>query len=534
MVTGYVVVAPDSQALLMRGVSKFASALRATLGPAAPAVAITPAAGNANPPELVTRGGIVARRMVELPGRCENMGAMLVRQLACQIDEEVGDGATTAVVLAHAMAAAASKYVAAGGNPQRVRVGFELARTVVLAELEKQRFTLDDPAQLRDFAARVADDRSLGDLVGEAFDIVGPDGLVTLEDWHLPYVDREYVEGMHWEKGYASAWFRDEGCTDVTLGDPRVLVTDRSLTKAEELMPIVEQLVTAGEKALFVVAAEVSGEALSLLILNNQKGVLRSCAVGCPSFGQSQMAILEDIAVLTGARVIAGDAGERLATVRLADLGRVRRAWANHRYFSLVGGGGDATALRKRIAAIKAKIPAAGDEQERQRLRERLGKLVGGVAIVKVGAGSAEGQKRVRALLEQTIAAVRLAQAEGVVPGGGMAYLACVPALERMALSGDEGCGVRIVARALAEPLRCIARNGGREPGLIVATARSLPPGWGFDVLRGEFVDMGKAGIVDPLAVAKAAVSGALSTAAMILTSGALVCRPEHSVSGSR
>ncbi|HUE76118.1 MAG TPA: chaperonin GroEL [Chloroflexota bacterium] len=528
MSTEYVMLAPKSRAAFMRGMGVMTRALRGTLGPAARKVAIMPIIGNNKSPELLDSGATIARRILEIPRWSEDMGAMLIRHLAWRMTEEVGDGATTAAVLTHAIATQANKYIAAGGNAQRIRVGLERARDVVLEELDKQKIVLDDPQEVGRLAAAATGDPRIGELIAEIFDVVGMEGVIIVENAPYTHVDREYVEGMQWDKGYFSGWFCDQGRDDVTLENARVLVTDNTISKMSEILPVVEKVVAAGEKALFIVAHEVQGEALSLLVVNKQKDILHSCAVKSPGYGDRKIRILEDVASLTGARFFSSDAGEKVANASLEDLGRVRRAWANRDFFSLVGGLGDPAELRKRINQLKKEIPTIKDDYERGKARERLGKLVGGVALLKIGAAteSERDEKKLRA--EAAVAVTRVAIEDGVVIGGGMAYLACIPALKKMDLDGDVGYGVKVLIRALEEPLRCIVENAGLEASPILGKARELQPGYGYDVLQEQYVDMREAGIMDPLKVVRTALSSAVSAAVMAITTEVLVHRPKE------
>ncbi len=520
-----VILPPQSREALQRGVDNMANLLKKTLGPRARTVAIAPIVSTHNtPPEILNDGATIARRIIELPNPMENMGAMLIRQLSWKVREEVGDGSTTAAVLAQAILSEANRYVAAGGNVMRMKAGIEKGMEVALAELDKQVKLIDDPEEMGRLIAGVTADPSLGEMFAEIYDIIGRDGVVTLQDGQTTQTTREYIEGVQWDKGYLSPHMvTDPDRLECVLEDALVLLTNRNITTAKELLPILGQITEAGFKNLLIVANDVSGDALSLLVVNKMKGVLNTVAVKAPGYGERRMGILGDLAVLTGGTVLNEDAGDTVADCKLEQLGRAQRVWADANNFNVIGGYGDPAKVRERIAYLRKEIPTIKDEYEREKARERLGKLAGGVCVISVGAHTQSAQKEKRNRLEGAIAALRAAAEEGVVPGGGVALLRCARAVRQVAAEGDEAVGLKVLAAALEAPARCIIDNAGYKSSPIIAELEGMPDGYGFDVMRGEIVDMAAAGIQDPAKVVRTALIKGVSGAMMAMTTDALV-----------
>jgi chaperonin GroEL len=520
----FVLFEEDARTALKKGVDTMSRLIRVTLGPRARTVAIQPVVGTNRPPEILDDGAIIARRTLQIPKPFEDMGAMIIRQLACKIGDTVGDGSATGVVIAQSVLEASIKYVAAGGNPMFVKRGIEKALPVALAELERQARPVDGPDDLRLVAAACSRDPRIASLIGEIFDIIGRDGIVTVENGHGTTIEREYVEGIQWDKGWVSPYL----CTDtermeISVENAVVAITDRFLSKSEDVMPVLNAAYQQGERQLFLAAGDISGDALSTLVSNKQRGVMAIAAVKAPGYGERRYRILEDIAVFTGARVLREDAGETMDHFTAGHFGRARRVWCSRDFFTVQEGMGDPTAIRRRINQIKIELPTVTDDYERGKMRERLGKLSGGMAILKVGSPTELEREEKKLQAEDAVAATRLALEGGVVAGGGAALLACIPAVEKLQLDGDEALGVEILARALEAPTRQIVTNGGFEPNPIIAELRLRPEGWGFDVIAGEIVDMRQAGIIDPLKMVYTALDTAVSTALMALTTDALV-----------
>ncbi len=520
----YVLFDGDARTAMQRGVEMMARLIRGTLGPRARTVAIQPIVGTNRPPEILDDGATIARRTLQIPRPFEDMGAMLIRQLACKIGDTTGDGSTTGVVIAQSVLDASIRYVAAGGNPMFLKRGIEQALAVAVEALDQQARPVEDPDDLRRVANACVRDPKIAGMIGEIFDIIGRDGIVTVENGHGTGIDREYVEGIQWDKGWASPYLvTDTERMEATLEYPPIFVTDRFLSKAEDVLPVLQRVLERGEKQLFLLAGDISGDALATLVSNKQQGIVTTVAVKAPGYGERRFRILEDIAVFTGARIIREDAGEKIDSVTTEHFGRARRVWCNRDFFNVVEGMGDPAAIRKRIAQIKAELPTVTDDYERGKMRERLGKLAGGMAILKIGAPTELEREEKKLQAEDAVAATRLALEGGIVAGGGSALLACIPAVEKLRLDGDEAMGVEILARALEAPTRQILLNGGFAPNPLIAELRQRGPGWGFDVIAGEIVNMWDAGIVDPLKVVRTALETAVSTALMALTTEALV-----------
>ena len=518
--------APAARTALLRGMELMTALLRPTLGPVARTVAVAPVSGK-GPPEILDSAATIARRTIQLADPFEDMGAMIVRHLAWRVFEQAGDGAATAAVLAQALAREATRYVAAGGSPAPIKQGIERGLSVAREELRRQAWTIELPAEIAAVAASTVRDRSLAEMIGEIVDSVGPDGAILFEETAEPRTGYEYVDGVRWNEGYASHFLLEPGQATARLLDPRIFTTDYPLESAEQLLPVLEACVGAGDRSLLVITPEIRDSALGLLVANRERGGLDGAiAVKAPSYGTQRTRILDDIAIATGGRCLHKDWGERLSDVTSDDLGRARQAWATRTSFGILGGQGSRDRIRERLAAARAELRAiGGDEQLRPIIRERIGKLAGTAAVIRVG-GPAEGeQAELRLRLEAAVTAARSAVEDGVVPGGGAALLACVPSLEALRLAGDEAVGINILARALAEPMRVLARNAGLEPEPIVREARRRGPGWTFDLLRCEWVDARSAGLVDPLTVTTTALDASVSAATLALTSDVLVRR---------
>jgi chaperonin GroEL len=521
-----VVFAPRSRAALQRGVDQLANLIRPTLGPLPRWVALERVASRKDPPELLDDGATIARRFLALPDANESTGAMLLRHTLWRVYEKVADGTATTAVLFQAIVREATRYIAAGYNAPRLRVGIEQGLAVVRQNLRQMARALEGEEQIARAALALCHDPELARFLGEAYDIVGPDGYVQINTSNKRGVDREYVEGVYWD----TSWFTPYFITDpvrqiVELDDPAVLISDLQITTAEQILPVMEKVTKAGIKALAIIASNVSGDALGLLVANQRAKVLNALAVKTPSYGADRMGIMADIAALTGARVLLDVAKERVEDATLADLGRARRAWATAQYFGLAGGRGDPVALRQHIANVRAEIEQTTDAREKDQVRKRLSKLLGGIATIRVG-GATEAEMNARKeVAERAATALRTALQGGIVAGGGAALLACQGALDKMPLDGDEGHGVRILRRALEEPIRAIVINAGYDPAPIVARVRESPAGWGFDARTGQIVDMFEAGIFDPLLTIDTALESAVSGAVMTFTTDVIVRR---------
>ncbi len=526
---GRVLRAPASRAALVRGADQMAALVRPTLGPLARTVVI---AGQfpSDTPEILDHAATILRRTIQIDDPFADMGAMLVRHLAWSVFQRVGDGAATAVTLAHALIHEAAVTSAAGADANALRRGMESGLAAARAALHTQARPVETAAALAGCVAGIVRDAALADSIGEVVDSVGPDGAVLIEDWQGTSVKTDYLDGVQWKGGLLSPYLLSAGETAGRVQEPRIVLTDRPLITVNDLLPILDACVAAGERRLLVIAPEVRAAALGLLIANRERGVLDGVlAVRAPGNDDTRAAILEDIAVVTGARVFLTATGARTADVTIADLGSARQAWATADTFCILGGRGEKAAIRQRIATLKAALRQTAPEDDRARdaLRERIGKLAGTAAVLSLGAPTDAARAELRTRVGAAVRAAQAALAEGVVPGGGAALLACVPAVERLAmeLDGDAARGARILARALAAPLRTIAANAGLDASALFAEPCARADGWTFDVVARRWVDAWDAGIVDPLAVVDTALVGSVSAAAMAVMTDVLVRR---------
>ncbi len=518
--------APRARVALLRGMDQMTALLRPTLGPLARTVAIQ-GFNRGSAPEVLDNAATIARRTVQLDDPYIDMGAMLIRQLVWTVYEEAGDGTATAAILCQGIMHAATTYIAAGGNAMQIRRGVERGLVVALEELRRQSRPIELPSEIARTVAGTLRDKALSDLIGEVIEAVGPDGAVLIEDAAGTQTTVEYVEGVRWDGGYQSYYLLREGSQNSRLLDPRILITDINLTNVEQLVPILELCMAAGERNLLIVAPIVSDSALALLVVNRDKGLFDEVmAAKAPSLGEQRSKILIDLATMTGGRAIIGDSGATLDEVLIEDLGTARQAWVTDRMLGILGGAGAKGAIRQRSNEVKAELRAVrNDDSLRQSLNERIGKLAGAAATLHVAAPTPAAQTELRNRVEAAVTSARSGFRDGVVPGGGAALLACVPALERLAseLTGDEAFGVRALAQALSAPMRAIAHNAGFDPSPLLAEAARHDEGWAFDVLLGAWVDAWDAGIIEPLDVVGTALRTSVSTATMALTTDVLV-----------
>ena len=501
--------------------------VRPTLGPLPRTVAVLDV-DSGRPIEVLDDAATILRRTIELPDPYVNMGAMILRHAVWQTYEAVGDGGATTAVLLQAIIRQVGPYIAAGGDPVALRRHLDRALAAATEALRQQGRPLNGQDEIAGAALAICHDPDLAKMLGEILEIIGPDGCLLIENGYGSALTRQYVEGVHWNEGYRSPYFvTDEDAQEVRLDSPMILISDLRLTEAGELVPLLDCLVEAHCPSLLVIADEVAGSALSLLLANHRGGTLRSVAVRAPAQSPMRERILEDLAVLSGGHVMTSAGGQRVADITLADLGRARHVWANAGNFGVYGGEADPILLRRRIKEVKAELGAAEPGDEREQVRQRLGKLMGGVAILYVGGNTEREQRTRKALAERTVTALRLALTSGVAPGGGAAYLGCRDALRAPAASIEEKVAFQALAAALERPLAVIAASAGFDPHAIVAEVQAAPSWWGFDACAGEVVDMWRKGIVDPLPVLQKALEVAVSGAAMALSSEVLVHKRE-------
>ncbi len=515
----------DARRALERGVNALAEAVRVTLGPKGRNVVLEKKFGS----PMITNDGVTIAREIELTDPFENMGAQLVKEVATKTNDVAGDGTTTATVLAQAIVREGLKNVAAGANPMIIKRGIEKAVEKAVEAIKAAAKPVESKAAIAQVASISANDPSIGELISEAMEKVGKDGVITVEESKGIGTTLEVVEGMNFDRGYISPYMiTDTEKMEAILNDPYILITDRKISAVADLLPILERIVQAG-KPLLIIAEDVEGEALATLVLNKLRGTLSCVAVKAPGFGDRRKAMLEDIAILTGGTVISEELGLKLDKATIDMLGRASKVRVKKEETIIVGGAGSQDKINARIASIKKQIEETTSDFDREKLQERLAKLAGGVAVIQVGAATETEMKEKKLRIEDALNATRAAVEEGIVSGGGVAYVAAIKALDNIETSSlDEKVGVDIVRRALEEPLRQIANNAGAEGSVVVEKVKALPDGMGFNALTGEYVNMIEAGIVDPAKVTRSALQNAASIAAMILTTETLVAeKPE-------
>lgn len=518
----------EARRALERGVDKVANAVKITLGPKGRNVVIEKSWGS----PTITNDGVSIAKEIELEDKFENLGAQLVKEVASKTNDVAGDGTTTATVLAQAMIKEGLKNVAAGANPILLKRGIDKAVERAVEEIKKLSRKLSSREDIAHVAAISANSPEIGELIAEAMDKVGEDGVITVEDSKTLETYVEFTEGMQFDRGYISPYFvTDAEKMEVVLKEPFILITDRKLSAVKPLIPILEKVAQTG-KPLLVIAEDVEGETLTTLVLNKLKGTLQSCAVKAPGFGERRKAMLQDIAILTGGQVASEELGINLEDLDLDDLGRADLVRVKKDETIIIGGKGNPEAIKKRIAQIKAQIEETTSEYEKETLQERMAKLAGGVAVIKVGAATETELKEKKHRIEDALSATRAAVEEGIVPGGGVTLLRARKAVEKLMeeLEGDEKIGAQIVYKALAAPIKQIAENAGYDGAVIMERVlASDNPAFGFDALRGEFCDMFERGIIDPAKVTRSALQNAASIAGMLLTTEVLIVeKPEE------
>jgi len=502
------------------GVNILADAVKITLGPKGRNVVLDKKFG----PPTITKDGVTVAKEIELKDPLQNMGAQMVREVASKTSDVAGDGTTTATVLAQCIFREGIKNVAAGANPMALKRGIEGAVSAAVEELKKLSKPVagDAIAQVATISAN--GDKTIGNIIAEAMKKVGKDGVITVEESKTMETTLEVVEGMQFDRGYLSPYFvTDPERMECKLEDPYLLIHEKKISSMKDLLPLLEQIARAG-KPLVIVSEEVEGEALATLVVNKLRGTLQCCAVKAPGFGDRRKAMLEDIAILTGGKVIAEEVGIKLENVKLEDLGRAKKLTIDKDNTTIVEGAGKQTEIEGRIKQIRTQIEETTSDYDKEKLQERLAKLVGGVAVVKVGAATETELKEKKARVEDAMHATRAAVEEGIVPGGGVALVRCLTALEKLKLGGDEQVGVNIVKRALEEPLRQIVANAGHEGAIVAEKVKaSKEANYGFDAEKEEYTDLVKAGVIDPAKVTRLALQNAASIAALMLTTEALV-----------
>lgn len=509
----------EARRSLERGVNALADAVKVTLGPKGRNVVLEKKFGA----PTITNDGVTIARDIELEDPFENMGAQLVKEVSIKTNDVAGDGTTTATVLAQAMINEGMRNVAAGANPMVLKKGIKKAVDVLVDELKNVSQKVETKAAKAQVASISAADDEIGNLIADAMEKVGDDGVITVEESKTMETHLETVEGMQFDRGYISPYMAtDADKMEAVLSNPYVFITDRKITMIADIMPVLEKVVQNGGE-LLIIAEDVEGEALATLVVNKLRGTFKAVAVKAPGFGDRRKAMLQDIATLTGATVISEEVGRKLDSASMADLGRAGQVRVTKELTTIVDGLGDKDAIAARVAQIRAQIPETTSDFDKEKLQERLAKLAGGVAVIKVGAATEVELKDKKLRIEDALNATRAAVAEGIVAGGGTALLQVQPSLAKIKATGDEKTGVEIVKRAIEEPVRQIAYNAGLEGAVIVDTIKRSRKGYGFNALTEEYVDMIEAGIVDPTKVTRSALQNAASIAAMVLTTESIV-----------
>jgi len=515
----------EARRALERGIDQLANTVKVTLGPKGRNVVLDKKFGA----PLITNDGVTIAREIELEDPFENLGAQLVKEVATKTQDVAGDGTTTATLLAQSIIREGLKNVTAGANPMAIKRGIEKATEAAVKSIKEQSRPVETREAIAQVAAISADDKAIGDLIADAMEKVGKDGVITVEESKGFTTDLKVVEGMMFDRGYISPYMvTDTEKMEAILDEPYILITDKKVSNIHDLLPVLEKVVQAG-KPLLLIAEDVEGEALATLILNKLRGSFNCVAVKAPAFGDRRKAMLQDIAILTDGQVVSEEVGLELKNADLNHLGRARQVRVNKEETVIVDGAGDKNEIQKRIVQIRAQIEETSSDYDREKLQERLAKLAGGVAVIEVGAATEVEMKEKKTRIEDALSATRAAVEEGIVPGGGTAYINALKALDSVEADGDELTGVNIIRRALEEPVRQIAENAGEEGSIVVEKVKEAAAGVGYDAATGQYVDMIDSGIPDPAKVTRSALQNAASIAAMFLTTEAVVVdKPEE------
>lgn len=509
----------EARRALGRGVDQLANAVKVTLGPKGRNVVLDKKFGS----PTITNDGVTIARDIELADPFENMGAQLVKEVATKTNDVAGDGTTTATVLAQAMIQEGMRNVAAGANPMILKKGIETAVKTLVEEIKKRSIKVSGKAEIAQVASVSAADEEIGGLIAEAMEKVGNDGVITVEESKGLQTALNVVEGMQFDRGYISPYMvTDPDRMEAVMDNPYILITDRKISAIADMLPTLEKVVKVG-KELLIIAEDVEGEALATLVVNRLRGTFKAVAVKAPGFGDRRKAMLEDIAILTGGTVITEDMGRKLDSVELSDLGTARQVRITKDETTIIDGVGDKDVIAKRVSQIRAQVEETTSEFDREKLQERLAKLSGGVAVIEVGAATEVEMKDKKLRIEDALNATRAAVEEGIVAGGGTTFIDIIPALNTLEATGDVQTGINLVKRAVEEPLRQIAYNAGLEGSVVVEKVKNTEAGVGFNALTEEYIDMVKAGIVDPAKVTRSALQNAASIASLVLTTETIV-----------
>jgi chaperonin GroEL len=526
MAAKQLVFSEEARRRLSRGMDLLATAVVTTLGPKGRNVAIDRKFGS----PTITHDGVTVAKEIELEDPFENMGAQLLKEAATKTNDIAGDGTTTSTVLAHSIVIEGMKNLAAGANPMLLKRGIEAATKAIADKINEQAIEVTTKEEIANVASISAQDRVIGELIADVMDKVGKDGVITVEESKGLEFETEYVEGMQFDRGYISSYFiTDPEHMEASISDPYILIYDKKISAATDIVPLLEKMVQVGKREMIIVAEDIDGEALATLVLNKLRGMLNVVAVKAPGFGDRRKAMLQDIAVLTGGTVISDETGRKLETAVIADLGRAEKIVVTKDDTTIVGGKGDSALIKGRIDQIRVEIDKSTSDYDKEKLQERLAKLSGGVAIIRVGAATETELKEKKHRVEDALSATRAAVEEGIVPGGGVALINAMTALDNLQVEGEDAqIGVNIVRKALEVPLRKIAQNGGQDGSVVLDTVRRTQKekgnlNIGFDVIKEEYGDMVQFGVIDPAKVTRGALENAASIAAMILTTEALI-----------
>ena len=510
---------------MLRGVQTLANAVVVTLGPKGRNVVLDKSWGS----PTVTKDGVTVAKEIELEDKFENMGAQMVKEVASKTSDMAGDGTTTATILARSIYEEGQKLVAAGNNPMAIKRGVDQAVDVAVKELHRMSKPTKDQREIAQVGTISANtDETIGNIIAEAMNKVGKEGVITVEEAKAMETSLEVVEGMQFDRGYLSPYFvTDPDKMTVSLEDPYILINEKKVSNMKDLLPVLEQIAKMG-KPLMIIAEDVEGEALATLVVNKLRGTLQVAAVKAPGFGDRRKAMLEDVAILTGGQVVSEDLGIKLENLTVADLGKAKRISIDKDNTTIVDGGGARSALEGRVKQIRAQIDETTSDYDREKLQERLAKLIGGVAVINVGAATETEMKEKKARVEDALNATRAAVEEGIVPGGGVALVRCLSALEKIKIKADQKLGVKVVMRAIEEPLRQIANNAGFEGSVVIDKVKSAEGAYGFNADTNKYEDLINAGVIDPTKVVRFALQNAGSVAGLMLTTEAMVAdKPE-------
>ncbi len=525
-----IIYGEHSRQAILRGINQLANAVKVTLGPKGRNVILDRKFGS----PTITKDGVTVAKEIDLQDPLENMGAQMVREVASKTSDTAGDGTTTATVLAQAIYREGAKNVVAGANPMELKRGIEKAVEVIVAEIKKMARPVSGNMVAQVGMISANSDQGIGTIIAEAMEKVGKDGVITVEEAKTLDTSLDLVEGMQFDRGYLSAYFvTDPERMEVVLENPAILIHEKKISSMKDLLPVLEQVARAS-RPLLIIAEDIEGEALATLVVNKLRGTLQAAAVKAPGFGDRRKAMLEDIAILTGGRAITEDLGIKLENIKLEDLGKAKKITIDKDNTTIIEGAGTSSAIEGRVKQIRTQIDDTSSDYDREKLQERLAKLVGGVAIIKVGAATETEMKEKKARVEDAMHATKAAVEEGIVPGGGVALLRAGKALDGLKLKGDELVGLQIIRRAIEEPMRHIASNAGAEGSIVVAKVKEMKQDEGFNAATEVYEDLVKAGVIDPAKVVRSALQNASSIASLLLTTEALISEiPEEKKDGA-